>query len=45
MKYPIYEIEVKFFYCNTEIWLNDILIYSHYEENGSLWLHWPIKNK
>lgn len=44
MKQPIYEIELKAIHCNIELWFNGILIYSHYEENGSVWLDWPINH-
>lgn len=44
MNNPIYKIEIKAIFCNIELWLNDILIFCHYEENGSLWVDWPINH-
>lgn len=42
MNKPLYEIEVKAFYCTLELWVNDILIFNHTEENGSIWVDWPV---
>lgn len=42
MNKPLYEIEVKAFYCTLELWVNDVLVFNHFEENGSIWVDWPV---
>lgn len=42
MNNPIYNFEIKAFYCLVELTINDVLVFSHYEENGSIWVDWPI---
>lgn len=42
MNKPIYNFEIKAFYCLIELKINDILVFCHYEENGSIWVDWPI---
>lgn len=42
MNKPLYEFEIKAFYCLIELYINDILVFCHYEENGSIWIDWPI---
>lgn len=40
---PFYELEIKTANCNIEIIINDLPIFSHYE-NGSIALDYPINN-
>jgi hypothetical protein len=42
MTRPLYYIEIKAFHCSIELWINDILVFNHFEENGSIWVDWPI---
>ncbi|MFD2908231.1 hypothetical protein ACFSX9_05735 [Flavobacterium ardleyense] len=42
MTRPLYNLEIKAFHCSVELWLNDIIIFSHFSENGSVWIDWPI---
>lgn len=42
MTNPIYYLEIKAFHCYVELWLNDIIVFAHYEKNGSIWVDWPI---
>lgn len=44
MKNPVYEFEIKAFHCSLELWINDILVFNHFEENGSVWVDWPINH-
>ncbi|MGU3375983.1 hypothetical protein [Chryseobacterium sp. M5A1_1a] len=42
MNNPVYNFEIKAFYCLIELKINDILVFCHYEENGSIWIDWPL---
>lgn len=42
MTNPIYYLEIKAFHCYVELWLNDIIVFAHYEKNGSVWVDWPV---
>lgn len=42
MNRPLYNLEIKAFHCSIELWVNDILVFNHFEENGSVWVDWPI---
>ena len=42
MNRPLCNFEIKAFYCLIELYVNDILVFCHYEENGSVWVDWPI---
>ena len=42
IKNPLYNLEIKAFHCSIELWINDILVFNHYEEKGSVWVDWPI---
>lgn len=42
MTNPIYYLEIKAFHCYVELWLNDIIVFAHYEKNGSIWVDWPV---
>ncbi|KIX21647.1 hypothetical protein SY27_08095 [Flavobacterium sp. 316] len=42
MTRPLYNLEIKAFHCSVELWLNDIIVFSHFEEKGSIWVDWPI---
>ncbi|HEX8576628.1 MAG TPA: hypothetical protein VF677_10090 [Flavobacterium sp.] len=42
LEQPFYEIEIKAFNCSIELYVNNILVYNHFEENGSVWIDWPV---
>lgn len=42
MTRPLYNLEIKAFHCSVELWLNDIIVFSHFEEKGSIWIDWPV---
>src|SRR6187402_714357 len=42
MTRPLYNLEIKAFHCSIELWINDILVFNHFEEKGSIWVDWPI---
>ena len=42
IKNPLYNLEIKAFHCSIELWINDIVVFNHYEEKGSIWVDWPI---
>ncbi|WP_445712175.1 hypothetical protein [Flavobacterium sp.] len=42
MTRPIYNLEIKAFHCSVELWLNGIIVFSHFEEKGSVWVDWPV---
>jgi hypothetical protein len=42
MNRPLYNLEIKAFHCSIELWINDILVFNHFEEKGSVWVDWPI---
>ncbi len=42
MNNPIYYFEIKVLYAYVELYINDLLVFAHYEDNGSIWVDWPI---
>lgn len=42
MNNPLYKFEIKAFHCLIELYINDIIVFCHYEDNGSVWVDWPI---
>ena len=42
MTRPLYNLEIKAFHCSIELWLNDVIVFSHFEEKGSVWVDWPV---
>lgn len=42
MTRPLYNLEIKAFHCSVELWLNGVIVFSHFEENGSVWVDWPV---
>lgn len=42
MNKPVYQFEIKLFHAYVELYINDLLVFAHYEDNGSIWVDWPI---
>jgi hypothetical protein len=42
MNRPLYNLEIKAFHCSIELLINDVLVFNHFEEKGSIWVDWPV---